>query len=137
MPVDRSAIAELFATYAAAMDDHEMSLLKGVFTADASFALDIEGVDRGVGPLQPRDSILEFISSTVSGQADQRRHVITNIRVVEEAEDRANVNALLTLLVTDNGELSARSTGVYKTTVARTANSWLFDRMHLKLDRAF
>ena len=42
-----------------------------------------------IGPYESRDAIVEFISSTTEAQQDQRRHVITNVRL--EGADRTRL----------------------------------------------
>ena len=52
-----------------------------------------------IGPISGRDAIVEFCSSTVGEQTDQRRHVITNVRIGAETDTDAEVTAILTLIV--------------------------------------
>jgi hypothetical protein len=129
---DYSAVAQLFARYAAAMDDNDFDVLRDVFTADATFTVDIAGGPT-VGPYESRDAIVEFISSTTTEQQDQRRHVITNARL--EGEDRAF--GVLSLFVTAEGELVVQTTGVYRTELAEEDGALRFRSMYLALDRAY
>lgn len=134
---DRMAIEQLFADYAWPMDTREWPVLATVFTEDASFTITIAG-EPAVGPIVGRDEIVEFCSSTVGDQTDQRRHVITNVRIVNETDTSADVYAMLTLIVIADGALDVKSTGVYTTTaVEESDGAWRFSSMLLELDLPF
>jgi ketosteroid isomerase-like protein len=129
---DHGEVAELFARYAAAMDDADFERLRDVFTADASFTVDIADGPT-VGPFETRDAIVDFISSTTQEQQDQRRHVITNVRT----EDGRAAYGVLSLFVTAGGELTVQTTGVYRTELAEEDGRLRFRRMDLALDRPY
>ena len=103
---------------------------------DAEFTIVITGGDT-IGPLQGRDAIVEFCSTTVNAQTDQRRHVITNIRLGPETDTEAEVTAILTLIVVTDGALEVKSSGLYRTRAVLDGDRWRFARMHLTLDLAF
>ena len=133
---DRDAIEQLFADYGWPMDTREWPVLATVFTADASFVITIQG--ETAVDITGRDEIVEFCSSTVNAQTDQRRHVITNIRVTDGTETSASVYAILTLVVVTDGELEVKSSGLYRTRVVKEADGqWRFAHMLLELDRTF
>jgi cytidyltransferase-like protein len=133
---DRGAISDLFAFYAAGNDLRDLGVFEQVFTEDATFTLHIAGAD-SIGPLQPRSAILDFFGQALGAQTDQRRHLITNLRLLEEDDDRARVNAYLTLLVTEGGEIAVQSAGLYETEVVRAADGWRVRSMVLSLDRGY
>ncbi|MGH3495549.1 MAG: nuclear transport factor 2 family protein [Sciscionella sp.] len=133
---DRAKIADLWAGYGAANDLHDGELMESCFTEDASFTIHIAGAD-SVGPLQPREKVLEFITGAVSAQTDQRRHVLTNFRYFDDEEPRARVGAYLSLVVTDNGQTVTKSAGVYDAEVVLTDGQWRFRSMVLSLDSPF
>ena len=110
---DRQAISDLFSDYAWALDANDFDLLRQVFHDDASFTITIPGADP-VGPIEPGAAIVDFISGTVEGQDDQRRHVITNLRYESESDAEVHVSATLTLIVIAGGSLTVQSTGVYR-----------------------
>lgn len=128
---DYTAVAELFARYASAMDDKDFDTLHDVFTEEATFTVDITGGPT-VGPYESRDSIVEFISTTTKEQQDQRRHVITNVRREGDV-----ASGILSLFVTDDGELTVQATGVYRTDVAQEGDALRFANMYLILDRPY
>ena len=93
---DRSAIDQLFADDGWPMDSREFSVLGDTFTEDADFTIVITGGDT-IGPISGRDAIVDFCSSTVGERLDQRRHVITNVRIgPHQTETSAEVTAILT-----------------------------------------
>ncbi len=132
----REEINELLSNYAWAMDSGDFAQLKDVFTADASFKIEIPGMDT-VGPFGPRDAIVEFISGSVSGMGDQRRHVATNLRFVSEGDEEAEVTSTLTLISVADGKATIVSTGVYEVTVAREDGAWRVSAMTINLDLPF
>src|ERR1700759_565095 len=110
---DRDAINDILADYAWANDAKDEGILKRIFAKDASFSLEIAGVEEKIGPFEGRDAIVDFIYPTVRDQTDQRRHAIVNTRFVEDKEDSARVRAYLLLNVIDGGALDVKSAGVY------------------------
>ena len=125
-------VTQVFGDYAWAMDAKDFDLLNQVFTEDATFVVSIAGGDT-VGPFEGRAAAVEFITTTTREQTDQRRHVITNIR-----QDGASAaTATLTLVVVDNGQLTVKSSGVYRVQLAEEGGTPRFSRMDLALDLGF
>ena len=133
---DRDAIEQLFADYGWPMDSREFSVLGDTFTEDAEFTIHITGGDT-IGPISGRDAIVEFCSSTVGEQTDQRRHVITNVRIGPETGSDARVTAILTLIVVENGSLEVKSSGLYDTHAVLDGDRWRFSSIVLTLDLPF
>jgi len=133
---DRDAISDLLAAYAAGNDARDTGQIGDCFTADGAFTLHIAGADT-IGPLQPREALVEFFGQAFAAQSDQRRHVVTNLRVVEDAADRALVEAYLTLIVTDAGSTQLKSAGLYRADVVQDPAGWRFRSLVLFLDSPF
>lgn len=133
---DRHAIAELFVRYAAANDLRDLALIEATLAEDASVTIHIADGDT-YGPFEPRTGVLEFYGQALGAQTDRRRHLITNLIVVDEEGDRARVNAYLTLVVTDNGRTEVKSAGLYETEVVAEGGEWRFSSMVLSLDNGF
>ena len=133
---DRHAIADLFADYGAANDLRDVALIGDCFTADGAFLLHIAG-GQTIGPLEPRDEVLAFFGAAFGAQSDQRRHVVTNIRLLESDDDRARVRAYLTLIVTDGGRTALQSAGRYDAEVVADGEDWRFRSLTLFLDSPF
>ena len=134
---DRDAINDILADYAWANDAKDEGILKRIFAEDATFSLEIAGVEDKIGPFEGRDAIVDFIYPTVRDQTDQRRHAIVNARFVEDEDDRARVRAYLLLNVIDGGTLDVKSAGVYDVGFARSGDGWEIKSMHLALDAPF
>ncbi|OJU79754.1 MAG: hypothetical protein BGO11_02815 [Solirubrobacterales bacterium 70-9] len=132
----REEITELLSDYAWAMDAAEFGRLNDVFTSDASFSIEIPGMDT-VGPFSPRKEIVDFVTGSVSGMEDQRRHVATNFRFVNLGEDAGEVTSTLTLISVADGKATIVSTGVYEVTVAKEDGAWRMSSMVIKLDLPF
>ncbi len=128
---DYSQVSHLFAIYAATQDEKDFETLKDVFTEDCTFTVDITGGPT-VGPYNDRASTLEFIEGAIRGQDDQRRHVITNVRLQGDV-----AYAILSLFVTKDGELTVQSTGVYRCDVVDQGGEPRFSSMYLTLDRPY
>jgi ketosteroid isomerase-like protein len=128
---DYSEVCNVFARYASAMDDNNYEVLREVFSDDATFTVDITDGPT-VGPYESGDAIVEFISSTTEDQQDQRRHVITNVRVEGET-----AYGILSLFVTADGELTVQTTGVYKVEMIEEGGASRFASMYLTLDRPY
>jgi ketosteroid isomerase-like protein len=128
---DYSKVSQLFAVYAATQDEKDFATLKDVFTEDCTFTVDITGGPT-VGPYEDRASTLEFIEGAIQAQDDQRRHVITNVRL-----DGDVAYAILSLFVTKDGALTAQATGVYKCDVVDQGGEPRFSSMYLTLDRPY
>jgi hypothetical protein len=128
---DYAQVCDVFARYASAMDDNAFTVLRDVFTDDATFTVDITGGPT-VGPFESGDAIVEFISSTTEEQQDQRRHVITNVRI-----DGDTAYGILSLFVTADGQLTVQTTGVYEVRLAEQGGTTRFSSMYLTLDRPY
>lgn len=133
---DRAKIGDLWGSYGTANDLRDLDLVESCFTEDASFTIHIAGAG-SVGPLQPRKEIVAFFRDALTTQTDQRRHVLTNFRYLEDTEHQARITAYLSLLVTDNGQTVLKSAGIYETEVVRDGGDWRFHSMVLSLDSPF
>jgi hypothetical protein len=134
--IDRDSLEQLFAQYGWPMDTKDFGNLNIVFTQDAKFTVQIAGGDT-YGPIEGRQAIYDFVSQTVGGQTDQRRHLITNMRVESATDEKTVATAILTLLVIDNGALEVKSSGLYRGVVVQEDGQWRFSDLHLYLDLPF
>ena len=134
--IDRDGLEQLFAQYGWPMDTKDFGNLNIVFTEDSKFTVQIAGGDT-YGPIEGRAAIYDFVSQTVGAQTDQRRHVITNVRVESASEEKTVATAILTLLVSENGSLELKSSGLYRGEVVQEDGQWRFSSLHLLLDVPF
>jgi hypothetical protein len=123
-------VEQLFATYAWSMDSKEFELFDEVFSEEATFVVSIAG--EVAASFEGRGPLVDFIRTTTIEQTDQRRHVITNIRLAG-----SKATSTLTLLVVDSGELILKSCGVYAVDLVQENGEWRFGAMDLALDLGF
>lgn len=76
---------------------------------------------------------MQMMRDSAQSQADQRRHVTTNV-VIEQKGDTATAQSYLTLFSSRDGTLTALSTGKYDDELVRTEDGWKFSRRHIALD---
>ncbi len=129
---DPQAVSQLFANYAWSMDSREFELFDEVFSEDATFVVSIAG-PVAAGPFEGRAALVDFIRTTTLDQTDQRRHVITNVRL----DGGGKATATLTLLVVDDGVLIVKSCGVYRVDLVQEGGALRFGAMDLALDLGF
>ena len=132
---DHQAVVALYNDYACGMDIKDFDLTRNTFAADAVFSLDIKG-EQPMDAIQGGKTIGDFIEETTRGQGDQRRHVISNVRVVEEGGKQVGY-AYLSLFVTDDSGLTPKATGLYRGEIVEEGGRLRFAKMHLALDEAF
>lgn len=130
--VTRDTVEQLLADWAWANDHAELSLISDSLTADATFTVRIAG-ETAVGPLSPREAIVEFIGEALGAQEGQRRHCVSNVRVDEE-----DCTAYLTIFETVDGESRLVATGVYRGAVgAGEGGRAALSALAIELDRPF
>jgi 3-phenylpropionate/cinnamic acid dioxygenase small subunit len=134
-PADVRPIHDLLFTYAAANDVRDIDEIVGCFTSDGTFGLQVMGQEP-VGPFgaDSETTLRDFMSTTLTHQDDQRRHVITNVRIRRIDELVHEVLSYFTLVVTDGRGTRVLTTGVYHDTVAEVDGSWLIRAKWLDLD---
>ena len=139
-PASRTAIEELLARAAYALDEREDAMLAACFAEDAVFSLRIAGGDL-VGPFAGREGIMGLMRGAWGEQTDQRRHAVSNVFFLPAAEATIDgavpVVSYLTLLATENGAAELLCTGVYRDEVKLSEDGWELVRRHLDLDKAY
>jgi hypothetical protein len=130
------AASQLFADYAWYIDLRDVDGIGSLYSDDAEMTIEIAGAQTA-GLFSGRATIMAFIGSAMSGLTDQRRHVITNVRVESVSEDELTVTAFLTLVIIEGGELRVQTTGVYRLLAVRSPDVLRIRRMHLSLDRPY
>jgi SnoaL-like domain len=116
--VDRALVAERIARYGWSYDERDPAALGECFTAAGVWQGRIMGTTE-VGPFRGRDAIVEFLSGFWDEQADQRRHVFTNVVVDSIDGDRATAQAYLILLASADERTSVETAGPYRFEAAR------------------
>jgi SnoaL-like domain len=118
----------LFARYGAAVDERDRAGLGVVFAAAGTF-LNAEVGGETIGPLSPREAIVDFVAGATADPARQLRHVVTN--VLREGD---RVRANLVLFATAAGTTSLAATGVYDGEVVEEDGALRFARLDCLLD---
>ncbi len=132
---DRGEIEELFHRYEWGLDAPDVAYVRDSFTDDSVFSMDVVG-EQAIEPIHGGQTIAELIGSVLAEQTtEQRRHLVTNLRLEDRQESSATAIAYLTLIITEGGELRVQCTGLYTTNVVREGDTWRFAKMHLSLDR--
>lgn len=130
---DRSAIADVLASWALGYDERDVARMARCFTEDASMVLEIEGAPT-MGPFIGHAEVMKHFTDHHEIQTDQRRHVVANPIIDHVDRDEARSASVLVLLVTDEHGQRVQATGVYRDRFVRTADGWRIAERHLRLD---
>lgn len=111
---DRLEILDLLARYAHAYDEGDRATLETLFTADAEFH--IRGsVGRVPATMVGRDAIVAALAGKWEAiRPEQRRHVATNLVVLDQSESTARAASYLVLVATSGGTPTVLATGRYE-----------------------
>ena len=132
---DRSAIEDLANRYSLAYDTADLDGIEATFTEDASFSMVIAGGDRI--SFGPREAIMTLMRDSLSSQTDQRRHINSNLIVEGEQDGVTRTKHYLTLVATEEGQISLLSAGVYSSEIVEEGGALRFRSLHLDLDKAY
>lgn len=132
----KSTVLELLARSAYSLDERHVDALKDTFTEDASFVIDIVGVD-GEMSFEGRDAIMGLMTDSMAEQTDQRRHVVTNSFFEEEGDDRATVVSNITITSVEDGAIRLVTTGLYRDTVKLEGGQWRIAARRIELDMPY
>ena len=132
---DHEAVYQLYARYAAGMDNREFALTRETFASNARFSLNIKGTE-AMPPIDGKQAIGDFIETTTREQNDQRRHVISNVRTSQEGGTEV-AHAYLSLFVTTDDGLTVQCTGQYRSEIVEEDGELRFGHMQLDLDGQF
>ena len=136
-PVDRSLIAERIARYGWCYDERDRAGLGECFTEDGVWEGDIMGTEK-VGPFRGRAAIITFLTGFWDEQADQRRHVFTNVVVDRLADDTATAQAYLQLLASSDARTHTETAGPYRFELVRGRDEiWRLTRLAAGFDAPF
>jgi len=133
---DRQAIENMLASWAYGYDEREPERMRAAFTEDAVMTMEIGlGDDKELmGPYTGIEEVMGLFTDHHGEQRDQRRHVTTNLVVLDETEDTASIVSYLSLFVTAGGEVRLQATGVYRDQVVRLDGAWRIRERLLQLD---
>ena len=134
--VEKSAVLELLARSAYALDERQIDMLTDTFSEGANLVIDIAGVD-GEMVFQGRDAILRLMTDSMEEQKDQRRHVVTNMFFEREDDTRVSVVSNVTITSVENAAIRLVTTGLYRDEVILEGNQWRIGSRRIELDMAY
>jgi predicted SnoaL-like aldol condensation-catalyzing enzyme len=120
---DRIALAELMYRYGWAFDERQPEVLASCFVDEATWEASLMGSTM-VGPHRGRDAIMEFMTGFWPDQSDQRRHMIMNVLVEDQAASSATVFSYHLLMSAARGEMRPVTAGFYRVEATKTAEGW-------------
>lgn len=132
---DRAAIEDLANRYSLAYDSADLDGIEATFTEDATFSMVIAGGDRL--SFGPREAIMKLMRDSLSSQTDQRRHINSNLIVEGEEDGVTRTKHYLTLVATEEGQISLLSAGLYSSEIVEEGGTLRFRSLHLDLDKAY
>jgi len=133
---DVAAMLDTLYEYASAVDDSDIEALGACFTEDAVIETRVaDGTE--VPSLVGRAGIVEFIRAGRERQGDLRRHLVTNPRVLEEADGRAVVFSYVLVTATIAGELKVCCTGTYRDEFVLDDGKWRIRAKRIDLDSIY
>jgi hypothetical protein len=120
---DLIAIQQLLGRYCFAHDTRNLEMLAECFAKDAA-AMGLRG----------RDAIVARYAEGYRQLTAQRRHILTNFFLVEEAENEAVVQSYITLYLIRDEKLSLHLTGVYRDHVVYEEGAWRIQSRDATID---
>jgi len=119
-PIDRLLIAERIYRYGWSYDERDRAALGDCFTEDGVWEGRIMGREE-VGPFEGREAIVEFLTAFWDQQADQRRHIFTNIVVDGLSDAQATAHAYLLLTASSDASMTPVTAGPYRFDMVKDA----------------
>ncbi|MCU1673668.1 MAG: nuclear transport factor 2 family protein [Frankiales bacterium] len=127
--IDRLLIAERIYRYGWSYDERDQQGLEDCFTEDGSWEGLIMGRDQ-VGPFVGRATIVEWLMGFWSQQADQRRHIFTNVVIDDLGASIATAHAYLMLTAAAAASVSTETVGPYRLELVKDPDGvWRFSRL--------
>jgi uncharacterized protein (TIGR02246 family) len=131
----KSEIADLFADYGFAADQRDADAVTALFTEDGVLAIPAVGIEA-----QGREAIAASFRKTwepVAKAGQQRRHVITGLRITGMKGKEHSFRAIMTVAGTArDGTPQVYLNGYYTGTAARSTQGWRFKRLEIHVDTA-
>lgn len=133
---DKQLIMEILGKLGWAYDSGNLQYLESAFAQDARFTLSIAGLGQ-VGDYRSLETIMGVYRTARESQTDQRRHVVSNVFLLEESATSASVVSYLTLLATRDGVTRTLTAGVYTDHFALIGGEWKLRHRDLALDAPY
>lgn len=110
---DYAEIAQLLYRYCAAHDSRNLEMLGDCFASDVEL-LGAKG----------RQAVVDRYATGYQHLTAQRRHILTNVFIVEDGDNEALVQSYITLYLIRDGKLELHLTGVYRDRVVMEDGRW-------------
>jgi hypothetical protein len=124
----------LFADYGFIADQRDAEAIKTLFVTEGSLAIPAAGV-RVSGQQAIADTFTQ-VWKPVAAAGQQRRHIITGIRITEIAGETARFRAIMNVTGTSpTGGVQIFLTGYYQGEIMRTEAGWRFKALEIHADR--
>ena len=129
----RGELQALMADYAWLADQRDAVAVGGLF--DKEGRLEVPAID---GTFSGPDAVTDFFAATwkpLNEAREQRRHVITNLRVLQKDRDRASFTAYMTIFGSTPGTPPGlRMVGFYEALAIRSGGQWRFEVLRINID---
>jgi hypothetical protein len=127
--IDRVLIAERIYRYGWSYDERDRAALGDCFTEDGVWEGRIMGRDE-VGPFEGRAAILDFLTAFWDEQADQRRHIFTNVVVDGLGGTQASAHSYLLLTASSDASMTPVTAGPYRFDMVKDSDDvWRIRRL--------
>lgn len=110
---DYNAIQQLLYRYCSAHDNQNPEALGATFAKDITMPFG-----------QGRDEVVAFYAEGYKTLTKKRRHVLSNIFIVEDGDAEALVQSYVTLYLIEGDKLEVHLTGVYRDRVVLEDGDW-------------
>ena len=131
----KSEIGDLFADYGFVADQRDPEAVSALFAEDGVLAIPVVKIEA-----QGRDAIAASFRKTwepVAAAGQQRRHVITGLRLTSGEGGERGFRAIMTVVGTArDGTPQLYVNGYYTGIAVRTAQGWRFKRLEIRVDTA-
>ena len=129
----RSELQDFMTNYGWLIDQRDAKAVGQLF--EQGGRLEIPAVD---GTFTGPEEIADFFTGVwkpLDDAKEQRRHVITNLRVLQEDRDRASLRTYVTIFGSTPGTPPGlRMVGFYEAMVVRSGGQWRFEALRINID---
>ena len=115
------------------LDERNFSGMEACFAEDTKVVIRVDSIALAE-PLVGREALMALVKDRVAAQTDKRRHIITNVLIEPEGENRARAISYLTLLSIEDGKVDVLTSGCYRDLVVYRDDIWLIAEREIELD---
>ena len=137
---DLAEIQKLLYRVCYSNDERDAEMWASCWTEDAQMGGGARSeIDAGTaGVFKGREKITAALTRAWKRQTYRRRHVLSNVFLLEDGEDEAVVNSYITLFLIENeGRPKLEITGRYRDHVVRDKGEWRIKERHAVMDSVY